>query len=59
MIEDIVPLHDLTVTFAVEHRPRRVYLVPSMQPADYVEEDGQVTVKLAKLDMHVGVVYEY
>lgn len=55
VIEDIVPLYDLTLSVKSERRPESVRLVPSGDRLEYTYEDGTVKVRIPKLELHAMV----
>jgi hypothetical protein len=50
VIEDVLPLHDVTLSVRTEQRPSTVQLVPEEQPVDWTWEDGYVRFTVPHLD---------
>ena len=59
IIEDIIPLYDIDVTVKTDKQPKRVYLAPENKDIAYSYENGAVSYKIDKLDLHAMVVIEY
>jgi hypothetical protein len=51
-IEDVIPLHDLSVSVRVPRGVRSVTLAPGGDPIPYEARDGRVEVRLERLDGH-------
>lgn len=58
VIEDIVPLRDVTVTCAVETDPKRVYLAPSGGDLEYEYSGGKVKLTVPVIELSSIVVVE-
>lgn len=59
IIEDIIPLYDIDVTLKTNVEPKRVYLAPENKDIPYTYENGAVSYKIDKLDLHAMVVIDY
>lgn len=59
IIEDIIPLYDIDVTVKTDKQPKRVYLAPENKDIAYTYENGAVSYKIDKLDLHAMVVIDY
>ncbi len=59
VIEDIVPLYDVPVTMDLHKEIKKVYAIPSMQPVEFKRNGGKYTLKVKKLEGHIGLVFEY
>jgi len=57
MREDILPIHDITVT-TVGSKPTKAYLVPGKKPLKIIDGPDGPTVTVPKLDVHAMVVFE-
>ena len=58
VIEDVIPLHDVQLKLRTGFRPSRVYEAPSSAPLTYEWKDGQVSVRLPRVEGHAMVVVE-
>ena len=58
VIEDIIPLYDITESVKCSKTPKRVYIAPSGEDIDYSFTGGEVKFKLKKLENHQMVVIE-
>lgn len=58
VIEDIIPVYDITASVKCSKTPKRVYLAPSGEDIDYSFTGGEVKFKLKKLENHQMVVIE-
>jgi hypothetical protein len=59
VIEDIVPLQDIAVSFRAMQEPRRVILVPEGRELSTQWQNGQLSFTLPKLEMAQIVAVEY
>ncbi|MBQ4353383.1 MAG: beta-galactosidase trimerization domain-containing protein [Clostridia bacterium] len=59
IIEDIIPLYNVSVSVKTDKSPKRVYLAPEMKDLAYTYENGTVSYTLEKLDLHAMVVIDY
>ena len=59
IIEDIIPLYDIDVTIKTDRQPKRVYLAPENKDIAYTYENGVLSYKIDKLDLHAMVVIDY
>jgi hypothetical protein len=57
-VEDVIPLHDVTVRFRAPTVPRRVYLAPSGEALGFDCRDGYVQVTVREVRGHQMVVAE-
>jgi hypothetical protein len=58
VIEDVVPLHDVSLTVRPGFRPRRVYEAPSRTDLPFEWREGTAAVTLPQLAGHAMVVFE-
>lgn len=59
IIEDILPLYDIHVSLNVGREPKRVSLAPEGTDIPYTYENGVISYKIDKLDLHAMVVVDY
>ena len=52
VIEDIVPLYDISVSLQMDQSPNKVTCVPEDQPINFKYESGRLTFMVDKLEMH-------
>jgi len=57
-IEDVIPLHGVSLCFRTETRPRRVYLAPDEQDLSFCYDDGHVRVTIPRVVGHAMIVAE-
>ena len=57
-IEDVIPIHNVTVRFRAASEPRRVYLAPQDETLDHMYEDGYIHVTVPRVMGHQIVVAE-
>ena len=50
IVEDVLPLHDVTVAIRAAREPHAVTLVPEGLTAPFSYADGYVTVQIARID---------
>ncbi len=58
IIEDLIPIHDTSVSIKWDKKPSRVYLAPSLEPLDFKYEDGRISYTVKKFECHQMVVIE-
>ncbi len=58
LVEDIVPLRDVSFSLRSEHPPKRVYVVPGEGEVPFTWEEGYVNVTLPEVRGHAMVVFE-
>lgn len=58
IIEDVIPLMDVTLSVRVGDHPSRVYLAPQEQPLHWRYADGMATVVVPEVRGHQMVVFE-
>ena len=58
VIEDIVPIYAIPCSLRIPSEPKQVYLVPSLEPLDYVYEGGAVSYVVPEVESHEMVVVE-
>jgi len=58
VIEDLLPLHDITVTLRVASDPKRVYLAPQNTDLPFTVENGYMTTTVPQMVCHQMVVVE-
>ncbi len=59
IIEDIIPVYDITVSVSSDKCPDSVYLAPSLEKLDFDYNNGRIEFKVAKVENHQMVVIEY
>ncbi len=59
IIEDIIPLYDIDVAIKLDKQPKRVYLAPENRDIAYTYDNGVLSYKIDKLDLHAMVVIDY
>ena len=59
VIEDMVPLYDITVKIKLPEKVSRVYTIPDNEELRITKKDGYLEVVIPKLLCHQAVVYEY
>lgn len=59
VIEDVIPLHDLSVSLAVPHAVKGVRSVPAGASLDFATVDGRLTITLPRLDGHQMVEIQF
>lgn len=59
IIEDIVPLYDVSAEVRIDRPLERVYLAPQMTELSYTEQDGVVAYTVPKLECHQMVVLQF
>ncbi len=59
IIEDIIPLYDIDVVLNIGKAPKRVYLAPENRDIAYTYENGVISYRIDKLDLHAMVVIDY
>lgn len=59
VIEDILPVYDVSVELRLPHPVRHVYLAPQMTPLPFEQADGAVRYTVEKLECHQMVVLDY
>jgi hypothetical protein len=59
IIEDIVPLYNVTLTLRPTKPIKRAYLAPTGEELSYTAEDGTVTLTVPRIDCHQMVVFDY
>ncbi len=58
IIEDILPVYDVSVSIRTDKNISRVYLAPQMEEIPFTYENGRVTVQIKKLECHQMAVFE-
>jgi hypothetical protein len=55
VIEDVLPLHDVTLSVRAARRPESVLLLPDEQPVEWEWQDGYVRLTLPRVDGYAVV----
>jgi hypothetical protein len=55
VIEDVLPLHDVTLSVRAARRPEAVLLLPDAQPLEWEWQDGYVRLTLPRVDGYAVV----
>ena len=58
MIEDILPLYDISVSVKLEKKPERVYKAPQNEDIEFSFKGGRAEFKIDRLECHQMVVIE-
>lgn len=58
IVEDILPLHNLELSLALDSAPHRAYLAPEDTPLDFNWRDGRAHVRVPEVRGHSMVVLE-
>ncbi|HEY1685813.1 MAG TPA: beta-galactosidase trimerization domain-containing protein [Tepidisphaeraceae bacterium] len=58
LIEDIIPLHNTTISLKLEKKPSRVYLAPNQKPLDFTFTNHRAIVQVPEINGHATVVFE-
>ena len=58
VIEDVLPLHDLTITVRLPGKPTRVLLAPANHPLEFTASESSTAVRIPKIEGHAMVVFE-
>ncbi len=64
VIEDIVPLYNISLSASIPEKPEKVYKAECVNgelvkaPLDFTYTDGKVEVNLDKMDLHAMVIFE-
>jgi hypothetical protein len=58
-IEDVIPLHDLTVSVRVPRRVRAVTSAAGGEPVPHAVRDGRVDVRVERLDGHALLAFQF
>lgn len=58
IIEDILPVYNVSVSIRTDKNISRVYLAPQMEEIPFTYENGRVTVQIKKLECHQMAVFE-
>ncbi len=58
IIEDIVPIYNVSLDLKLDNKVKKAYLAPQMTPVDFTEENGRISLTVEKLDCHQMVVLE-
>ena len=59
IIEDIVPVYNISCTLRTDKKINRVYLAPQMEEIPFTQENGLVRYTVEKLQNHQMVVLDY
>jgi hypothetical protein len=59
VIEDVIPLHDLTISLAAPHDAKSVHAVPSGEALDFAAINGRLNFALPRLDGHQMVEIQF
>ncbi len=58
IIEDILPVYNVSVSIRTDKNISRVYLAPQMEEIPFTYENGRVTAQIKKLECHQMAVFE-
>ena len=59
VIEDIIPVYNVEMTYKTEKKIKNAYLAPQMQKLEFTENDGKISLTVPKLDCHQMIVLDY
>ncbi len=59
IIEDIIPVYDVSLDLKLEKEVKNAYLAPQMTPVDFTRENGRIKLTVEKLDCHQMIVLDY
>ncbi len=59
IIEDIIPLGNVSLTLRLGKAIKRVYLAPTGEELPFTAEDGKITLTVPRVDCHQMVVLDY
>ena len=59
VIEDIIPLYNVSLTLRTKRTIKRAYLAPAGEELPYAAADGAITLTVPKIDCHQMVVLDY
>jgi hypothetical protein len=57
-LEDVIPLHEVSLAVRSELAPARAYLAPSLEPLGFMYEDGRARLTIPVVRGHAMVVFE-
>jgi hypothetical protein len=58
VVEDVIPLFNISISLKVSSRPRQVYMAPELQQLQVEYANGYATVTVPKVSGHAMVVFE-
>lgn len=58
VIEDLIPIMDITIKLKIDHPFNKVYLAPQMKPLDFSVDEGYITFSIDEFLCHQMVVFE-
>lgn len=58
IVEDVAPLHNVTLSLKQPHKPTHVYIAPSREELSFEYAAGRATVAIPKINGHEMVVFE-
>ena len=59
VIEDIIPVYNVEMTYKTEKKIKNAYLAPQMQKLEFTEKGGKISLTVPKLDCHQMIVLDY
>ena len=59
IIEDIIPVHNITAELNTDKKIKNVYLAPQMKMLDFIQKNGSIAVKIDELECHQMIVLDY
>lgn len=59
IIEDVIPLYNISVSVRTDRKPRRVYLAPQDEDIDFTFANGVVSYTVPKLEIHQMVSIDF
>lgn len=58
ILEDIIPLYDVSMSLMLAKKPARVYLAPEMKHLEYTFANGRCDLVIPEVNGHAMVVFE-
>lgn len=58
IVEDVIPLHDVTLSVKLQKKPKRVYTAPEQEKLPFTYAEGRVMVTVPRVNGHQMVVFE-
>ena len=59
IIEDIIPIHNITAELKIDKKIKKVYLAPQMKKLDFIQKNDSVAIKIDELECHQMIVLDY
>ena len=59
IIEDIIPVYNITAELKIDKKIKKVYLAPQMKTLDFIQKNDSVAMKIDELECHQMIVLDY